>query len=139
MKLRDYQRAYGEFSGKSSEIGRSLSFAGFALIWILRGQGDGTVRFDDSLLVAGILFAASLGCDLAQYLVGTLVWGIRQNKIYKKLKKDKDRIGVFRREANFYHTPRAKVPQLVCFVLKFVFLFAGYMGLFYYVYCTFWA
>ena len=40
MKLNDYKKTYEDFSGKLSDICRSLSFMGFGVVWILIGGID---------------------------------------------------------------------------------------------------
>lgn len=65
------------FSGKASEIVRQLGFAGIALVWLFRVEGQGgfdvlppRLRFPATLVVL------ALALDLLQYVWGSAAWGI---------------------------------------------------------------
>lgn len=127
MKLRDYQRAYQDFSGKASDVARQLGFAGFALIWIFTYEVNGIRNIPDTMVAAGLFLGLSLFCDLAQYVAATWVWGRKQYELHDALKAEKSETGVFRRDANFYHKPSRKRRQLILFILKLLFLALGYL------------
>jgi hypothetical protein len=73
MTLESVRGRYSYYTGKTSDIVRQLGFAGIALIWLFRGNSGTHVPRD--LLVVAIVIAGALACDLAQYIVGSLVWG----------------------------------------------------------------
>ena len=75
MKLSDYRETYYEFSQKTSDVNRSLSLAGIAVIWILKGEGPVGATIPNVLFAPLALFAISLGLDLLQYCVASIIWG----------------------------------------------------------------
>lgn len=75
MKLADYRADYYAFSAKASEISRQLSFAGIALIWILRPKSTELV-IPKELLVPAAFFVVALALDLLQAIYSTFVWGV---------------------------------------------------------------
>ena len=74
MKLEDYRNDYYAFSAKTSDISRQLSFAGIALIWILRSKSAAPI-IPQELLPAAALFVVALALDLLQAMYSTFVWG----------------------------------------------------------------
>jgi hypothetical protein len=62
-------RDYYEFTGRASDICRTLLLSALAAIWILKGGEDANVQLTDTLLVAIVVVAIGLTCDLSQYLV----------------------------------------------------------------------
>lgn len=75
MKLADYRSDYYAFSAKASEISRQLSFAGIALIWILRAKST-EPTIPKELLLPAALFVVALALDLIQAIYSTFVWGV---------------------------------------------------------------
>jgi len=76
MKLEDYKKTYEYFSGKVSDIARSLSFMGFGFVWLLIGGLNGFAKGKmPSILmwVLGIL-VLYLILDLVHYIFQTIVW-----------------------------------------------------------------
>lgn len=72
-KLSEVEKARNEATGRASDVGRQLAFAGIAAVWLLRN--DQSVRpFESSLLVALILLAAALLVDFLQYVYCSWVW-----------------------------------------------------------------
>jgi len=76
VKPKDAREAYYYYSGKASDISRTLAFAGIALIWVFKIEIGNQARIPAALLFPAFLIAASLGADLLQYIYGTLAWGI---------------------------------------------------------------
>lgn len=73
----DYKKDYEYFTGKASEISRSLAFAGIALIWIFRNiSNDGRIEIPCLLIAPLIFLVITLSLDLLQYIVGGLIWFI---------------------------------------------------------------
>lgn len=76
MKISDYKNDYQCFSGKLSDITRSLSFMGFGVVWILIGGLDGLKPgYIPSLLMWVLfLFVLYLILDVIHYVYQTLIW-----------------------------------------------------------------
>lgn len=79
----DYKKDYEYFTGKASEISRSLAFAGIALIWIFKTTSeDGSFEIPSLLIAPLIWLGSTLILDLFQYISGGLIW-----LIYYRLKE----------------------------------------------------
>jgi hypothetical protein len=76
MLLSDYAKTYEWYSGKLSDVVRSLAFAGIAIIWIFRLTAQTPPRIPNELLSPLFLLVLTLAFDLLQYLAATLIWGI---------------------------------------------------------------
>lgn len=76
MKLQDARQAYYDYSGKASDVARTLSFAGIALIWVFKVEGNDAPRVPNELVFPALLLAASLACDLLQYASASIFWGV---------------------------------------------------------------
>ena len=76
MHLSDYKRDYYDFSGKASDVARSVAFAGVAIVWIFRVSGSDGPKPPGSLLLPLALLAAGLGLDLLHYIWGAATWGL---------------------------------------------------------------
>ena len=76
MKLKDYKNTYEYFSGKLSDICRSLSFMGFGVVWILIGGIENLkpdkIPFALKLVLLGLVL--SLLMDVLHYTYQTTVW-----------------------------------------------------------------
>lgn len=86
MKLEDCRKAYYDFSGKASDIARQLGFAGIAVIWLFKanGDGDGYYALHSNLFLAGLLIVAALSLDLFQYVFSAAIWGFFSRRIEKR-------------------------------------------------------
>ncbi|MEA5080027.1 MAG: hypothetical protein VB024_00200 [Dysgonamonadaceae bacterium] len=86
MKLSDYKETYEYFSGKVSDIARSLSFMGFGFVWLLIGGLDGFTKEKIPALLMWVLglLVVYLILDLIHYIYQTIVWYCH----FKKLEKD---------------------------------------------------
>jgi hypothetical protein len=74
MKISKLREDYSKTSAKLSELVRQLSFAGIAVIWILRtGEHAGGIKYSNHLLLPLASFVASLAFDLLQYVYKTIV------------------------------------------------------------------
>jgi hypothetical protein len=63
VKIAELRDTYYEATDKVSELVRQLSFAGIAVVWILRtGDHTGGVTYSSELLRPLVLFVASLSC-----------------------------------------------------------------------------
>lgn len=120
MKLSDYRNTYYEFSDKASNVGRKLAFAGIALIWIFKVEGEGSAKIPERLFIPSALLATALAFDLLQYILGTCVWGAFQWYHERKLND----ISV---DPELDSPSWLKWPQFICFVLKLFAVFLAYI------------
>ena len=76
MKLTDYRGTYEYFSGKLSEISRSLCFMGFGVVWILIGGIDNLkpdkIPFTLKIVLGGLVLALIM--DVLHYIYQTTAW-----------------------------------------------------------------
>lgn len=70
----DYKKDYEYYTGKASEINRSLALGGIAVIWIFRTTISGEPVIPQVLLTPLIWLVVALGLDLLQYVGGGLIW-----------------------------------------------------------------
>lgn len=117
MQLSDYRDTYYEFSGKLSDVARHLAFAGLALIWLFRTGTEKTPTIPDQLLIPLGLFVITLGCDLLQYIVATLVWHIVVT-CFEKKKTDE--------QSELSHPKWVTYPSTFFFCCKVAALLAAY-------------
>ncbi len=89
-KLSDYWQNFEEYTGKASDVTRQLSFAGIALIWLLREPRAGQLVVPEELIYALALFTLSLSFDLMQYIAASIVWGSFCRYHEKRLKRPED-------------------------------------------------
>lgn len=76
MNLDELKERYYKISEKASDIARQLAFAGIALIWTFKTESaNGSYILDLELLWSGAFIVGALGCDLLQYVSGTLIYG----------------------------------------------------------------
>lgn len=87
MLLSVYTEIYEDYSGKLSDIVRSLAFAGIAIIWIFRATSKETIGIPEELITPLVWLALCLAFDLFHYLSGTFIWGIF---VYWQSSKNKD-------------------------------------------------
>lgn len=86
-KLSDVQETKNAATGKASDVGRQLAFAGIAAVWILRNS-ESVRPLDGGLLFALVFLAAALLADLLQYVHCSIVWRNFYNKEYEKHNSD---------------------------------------------------
>lgn len=80
-RLSEIEKAKNDATGKASDVGRQIAFAGIATLWLLRNERS--VRpFDTTLLVALMLLGAALLVDFLQYVYCSWVWKDFYNKQY---------------------------------------------------------
>ncbi len=118
MKLEDYLQAYQEFSGKTSDVNRQLSFAGIAVIWVFGGNAGAHPVLVAGFVLPAIAFVASLALDLLQYLIASVMW-----KVFHRIHEKK---GSRPNEELKAPTWLSHVLE-VFFYLKVVFVIAGYV------------
>lgn len=125
MKLPEALENYYYHSGKVSEIGRQVAFAGIALIWIFKVDGQNKVPVE--LILPAMFILASLVLDVLQYLYATVAWGIFRRK------KEKELNAANTPEAEFLAPRALNWPTNVLFYAKVVCLGAGYWLLYQYL------
>jgi len=77
MNLKDVRTTFDTFSGKASEIVRSLALAGIAVIWVFKTDGqDGVINLPGPLWWGALAIVVAVGFDLLHYVAGSLTWGI---------------------------------------------------------------
>ena len=54
MKLKDAQASYYEYSAKASDVSRTLSLSGIAIIWVFRVDTTNGPVISDGLIAAGL-------------------------------------------------------------------------------------
>jgi hypothetical protein len=89
-KLEDYRRDYYEFSGKASDVARTLALSGLAVIWIFKQDGENGPSLPGEFLEPALWLVIALACDLLQYIVASAVWGIFHRYHEKRSKADKE-------------------------------------------------
>lgn len=80
-KLSEIEKAKNDATGKASDVGRQLAFAGIATIWLLRNE-QSVSPFGSALLIALILLGAALLIDFLQYVYCSWVWRGFYNTLY---------------------------------------------------------
>ncbi len=117
MKLSDSKETYYYLSGTASSVNRQIGFAGIAIIWIFCQVQYGKVLIPSELIIPTIFIILSLGFDLLQYIVGSIVWG-SFHRYYEKKGEDEN----FEVKAPKYFT----YPQNICFAIKILSMFIAY-------------
>jgi hypothetical protein len=76
MKLKEYRDSYYFYSGKASDIGRTLALSAIAIVWIFKVDAkDGSYGFAAPLLLVAWGAVGTLFFDILQYSWGALIWG----------------------------------------------------------------
>ena len=76
MKLSEYLDVYYKFSEKTSDLARNAAFAGIALVWVFKTDGQDVAAVPQQLILPTAMFALALCCDLLQYTIATCIWGV---------------------------------------------------------------
>jgi hypothetical protein len=120
MKLEQPRSIYFERSKQVSDIVRQLGFAGIAVIWLFNAGEASQIDIPPELVFPGLLIVLSLGFDLSQYVLATVLWGVFQrNKELSGIPADEE-----------ITAPRwINWPALVCFTLKTVAILIAYGAL----------
>jgi len=116
--LKDFRESYYEFSGKASDVARTLALSGLAIIWIFnKVDKDGNTYIPDVFFGPAALLVLALAFDLLQYVVATLVWGQFHRSREKQGRKDDDEL-----TAESWRN----YPQMTFFVLKLISVAGAY-------------
>jgi hypothetical protein len=116
-------QAYQDYSARTSENVRQLSFAALAVVWVFRPEKG--FAFPSGLLWAGTLAITALALDFLQSLYGTVAWGT--------LHRRKEREGVSS-TAEFKAPRQINWPTNALFSAKSAALAASYALLLSYLY-----
>lgn len=126
MKLNDYKNDLTNATKRTSEIVEKLSFAGIALIWILRlGEEGKDIHLNTDLIAPAGLLTLTLFLHLTQYFLK----GLFLKWFYKE--KAKSFKGNDEVPGSYNKTYQSIVGSI--YVLKVVTLLLAYAGLLYYV------
>ena len=75
-KVEDYLEEFYTFTSKASDVNRQLALAGIAIIWLFKNP-DGSIKvIPEELSNPTFFLVSSLGVDLFQYLLGSIIWGL---------------------------------------------------------------
>lgn len=125
MKLSDARENYYFYTGKVSEIGRQLAFAGIAIIWLFKLEDENSLPLE--LIEPLRLIVASLAIDLAHYFYAALAWGVFHRVKEKRLAASK------MLDAEFLAPRAINWITIALYFAKIGFLAAGYWHLFGYL------
>ncbi len=117
MNLKDALSAYEYFSGKASEIARTLSLSGIAIIWVLRETSSSAPFLSPALYWPGIFFVGALSADLLHYVYGAIVWGVFHRR---------QELRGLARDAEFKAPRWVNWPTFTFFSLKLLLVGIGY-------------
>jgi len=123
MKLNEFKEDYQWFSGKTSDVVRQLAFAGIAIIWIFKQDGEPPI-IPRALLWPIILLAFSLAADLLQYVSATIIWGSFHRYHEKNNPKDRD----------IKASPKLNWPTNFLFYTKIFFVIWAYVSMINYIF-----
>jgi hypothetical protein len=118
-----------EYSETTSELSRSLSFAGIAVVWVFRVGGDDAAKipFTADLLLPLAGFALTLLLDFFQNAYGAVSWWVFYRYKESKGVKSDDQVT----------TPRWMLyPNYACFFGKIGVLVASYVLLIRHIVCA---
>ena len=131
MKLSDYKRDFYDFSGKASEVTRNLAFAGIALAWVFKVEGDPVPHLPTELLLPVALLASGLFVDCLHYVVASLIWGNFHLYHERRLAKPTD-------DPQLKHSRWLDRPILALFWFKIFLVAAAYVWMLKYLWLV-WA
>lgn len=75
-KIEDYREDFYFFTSKASEVNRQLAIAGIAVIWIFKNPENSLTLLPTTLIKPLEYLIISLGIDLIQYVLGSIIWGL---------------------------------------------------------------
>lgn len=126
-----YLDDYDYYTGKTSDINRSLALAGVAIIWIFRNPESSQALFPETLLIPLWFLVISLILDLLQYFLGAMLWGIFYEYKYHLWKRKKT---ITDEMAKDIEAPNIlSVPLIVIFFAKIVSMVFAYYKLFFFL------
>jgi hypothetical protein len=125
MKLFEIRKDIDIYTGKVSELCRTLSFAGLGIIWIFNHGSSGNISVPKELYYPALMFIISLSIDIFQYISEAIIWYLFYlwKRVSQKLKEEEE----------------ANEPEWISYFLylifftKFVFLVLGYISIYTYL------
>jgi hypothetical protein len=112
LSLSDAREFYYFYTGKASDIGRQLCFAGIAVVWIFSGASvAGVVHVKADLLRVALCLIIALTLDCLQYVYGAVAWGVFSR--HQETKQNKQG-----KEATFVAPAWINRPTMTLFGLK---------------------
>lgn len=85
-RLAEIDQAKNDATGKASEVGRQLAFAGIATIWLLTDENPRVIG--NILLIGLVLFSSALLLDFLQYVYCSYIWKRFYNEHFNKHNND---------------------------------------------------
>lgn len=89
--LNKFLQAKHDYTAKTSDVNRSLAFAGIAVVWIFKDFGQSQDQpqtiLPSFLLWPLFLFMLSLALDLFQYAIASLIWTMFYRRSEKNIQK----------------------------------------------------
>ena len=116
MKRPDVRAAYQDYSARTSENVRRLSFAALGVIWVFKPPNGALLP--PVLLMTGVCAVGALALDFLQSLYGTVAWGVFHRR--------KERAGVDN-ETEFKAPRQINWPTNSLFTAKVAALSAAYL------------
>lgn len=117
------RETYYFYTGKASDINRQLIFAGIAIIWLFKTDGEGQFSLPIDLLLPAKAFILALILDILQYIIAGAIYGLT-NRYHEWKGTSEDSIVSVPVWFNW--------PGLVFFYSKVLVNLAGYLYLYLY-------
>lgn len=86
-RLSEVEKTRNDATGRASDVGRQLAFAGIATVWLLR-DGTATRPISSQLFYALLFLSIALLIDFLQYAYCSRVWRKFYNEQYELHKSD---------------------------------------------------
>jgi hypothetical protein len=118
MNLQGYRETFYTYSGKASDLNRQLGFAGIAIIWLFKKEPIGGLTIPHELVLPSFLIVASLGCDMLQYCLASVIW----HRFYRS----KETLGI-KEDKDLSHSVWLERPIWIVFWLKIILIVAAYV------------
>ena len=121
MSLKSLKEDKEYFTGKLSDVNRSLAFAGIIIIWVLTMDE----QIEAELLLPLLLYVLALFFDLVHYIYYSLVWSLAYRNKEKKVDKQElkgEQVKVSKKKSNWGY---------VFFFLKVLLVLVAYIILIY--------
>ena len=120
-KLQEYRETYYFYSGKVSDIVRTLSLSAIGIIWLLKKETDTGYQFSTPLYFSLAAVIICVVLDLAQYAYGAHIW--------KKFYREKENQNVSEEE-DIYAPEEMNTLSYRIFWAKVFDMFTAYICLF---------
>lgn len=90
-QLDDYRVVAEYYTGKASDVARTLALSGLAIIWIFKQDGDNGPQLSDAFFAPALWLVVALVLDLLQYVIGAVIWTAfhRRHELRGRMPEDK--------------------------------------------------